>query len=69
MRNTQKEGEEKLYNAEAPRRACFKRRAKSILSRTAKKSLGFSDPEVIADLSKDEAMNEFTDGINLVESG
>lgn len=55
MRNTQKEGDEELYIADASRRACFKRRAKSILSRTAKKS--FSDPEVIADLSKDEAMS------------
>lgn len=69
MRNTQKEGNQEIYIAEATQRACFKRRAKSIVSRAAKKSLGFSDPEVIADLSKDEAMSEFTDGINLVESG
>lgn len=39
------------------------------MSRAAKKSFGCSDTEVIDDHGNNEAMNEFIDGINLVESG
>lgn len=50
-------------------RAPFKKKANSVVSRAAKKSFGCSDTEVIDDHGNNEAMNEFIDGINLVESG